>query len=104
MPFTPTLIDLGELKPNKEVSLEFSYDDEIKLITYITSPCGCTRISNDIPNKKILVYFTPADVPFHIRKEGKNCYESAKTIKLGYLNTSNVELTQDLTFTVKIKR
>lgn len=102
--FSPLLIELGELKPKKEIEFHFNYDDEVKLITSILSPCGCTRVTNDIPNRSIIVNFTPEDVPLHIRAQGRNWYDTAKVLKIEYLNTSNAELKQQLVFTAKIKR
>lgn len=100
--FNPTEIELGTLKIGKEEEFHFKYDNEVILVTRITSPCGCTRVTNDIPNKEIVVNYKPKDIPIHLKQIGQYWYNSMYIIKVNYINTSGANLIQNLIFTAKI--
>lgn len=102
--FNPTEIELGTQRIGKEVEFHFKYDEEVELITQITSPCGCTRVTNDIPNKEIVVNYKPKDIPIHLKQQGQYWYDSVYVINVNYTNTSGASLTQNLIFTAKIVR
>lgn len=102
--FNPVIVELHNQKVNREIQFHYHYGDEVKLITSITSPCGCTRVTNDSEFRNIVVNYTPQDIPIHIIKQGRNFYDTVKIITITYLNTSDAELVQKLVFTAKITK
>lgn len=58
-------IDLGDVLEGKELVVEFPYED-IKRVYKMVLFCDCTKINNYRKDQKIVIKYTPKEIPTHL--------------------------------------
>lgn len=81
-------LDIGEVKINKEVTIEFKFDGDAKPIKNLNSSCGCSIPYYDEVNKLVRVKFTPGAIPVHLKKFQDFYVISNKTVTIRYKDGS----------------
>ena len=90
--------DLKRIKEKTSHQIAFKYLGD-KEIDTATSSCGCSTPT--IEGNVVRVIYTSGEVPKHIIKEGKNEYETTKSIKVKFKDTEEFTV---LRFTAIVER
>lgn len=67
-------------------TIEFPYEGDV-YVRNIETPCDCTDVANEISNHRVVVKYTPKEVPQHLRAEGKSSYIADKIVNIYYQET-----------------
>lgn len=100
--FSPTFKNLETIVQGSENIIEITYSGNVKMITRLTTPCGCMQGRIDTVNKKIVLTYTPKNVPIHLVKENKNFYEAAFAIEVEYDSTDGTSSKQTIIVTARV--
>ena len=72
------IINLGEIKAGKKITVTFVADQDLIDVDNMISSCGCS--SPRIDKNKIVVQYTPGAVPRHLQNVGFYTSENKVTI------------------------
>ena len=72
------IINLGEVKVNKKITVTFEADQDLLNVDNIQSSCGCS--SPRINKNKVFVNYTPGSIPRHLQNVGFYMFENKITI------------------------
>ena len=76
-------IDLGVVRTNKKVTINF-YANEYLDIVNMTVSCGCTKPKYISEERRLEVIYNPGSVPIHLRHTEK--FSTNKSITVWYGN------------------
>ena len=90
-----SFIDLGTIVQKTTVTVGFEALRDLD-IQDVQASCGCSKPSYDSKNRRILVNYTPSEVPVHLRHQGY--YNASQTITVYYKDGTK----DSLNFTAKV--
>jgi len=100
--FTPAFKDFGTITQGSKNTVNIDFDSSVKMITRLTTPCGCIVAKVDTVNRQIVVTYTPKDVPLHLVKIGKNFYEPILPIEIEYDSKDGTSSKQTVNIIAKV--
>ena len=90
-----SFIDLGTIVQKTTVTVGFEALRDLD-IQDVQASCGCSKPLYDNKNRRILVNYTPSEVPVHLRHQGY--YNASQTITVYYKDGTK----DSLNFTAKV--
>jgi hypothetical protein len=102
--FSLTAVNLGEISVGSSHTIEFPYTDDVNYIQRVTSPCGCTSVTNDVGNRKIIAVYTAQPIPVHLTLQGINLQDKQLVLEIEYLSNTFGDQHQNLIFTAKVRQ
>lgn len=90
-----SFIDLGTIVQKNTVTVGFEALRDLE-IESVQASCGCSKPLYDSKNRRVLVNYTPFEVPIHLRYQGY--YNPTQTITVYYKDGT----TDSLSFTAKV--
>ena len=90
-----SFIDLGTIVQKTTVTVGFEALRDLD-IQDVQASCGCSKPLYDSKNRRILVNYTPSEVPVHLRHQGY--YNASQTITVYYKDGTK----DSLNFTAKV--
>src|SRR4030067_1534917 len=100
MKWEQTEINLGSVKVKIKKDIVFQAIEDFKKIKSVASSCGCSVPMWEESSKKLIVTYTPSNIPQHLLKENKTEYTTKKSITLYYTDDSK----ETLVFTATVKK
>lgn len=83
-------LDLGVVRTNKKVTINFYAKEELNVVN-MTASCGCTKPKWIAEEKRLEVIYNPGSVPMHLRHTGK--FSTNKSITIWYADGNKDVLT-----------
>lgn len=84
MNWKSTTLNLGTIQAGKKQTVVFEADQDLKNVANMTSSCGCS--SPKINGNKVIVTYTPGQVPRHLQSVG--FYLSTNKVTITYNDRS----------------